>query len=256
MLHNQAIGSCGCFIWYNTDQPTRRASCGEVYITSTPRSTYVKTKKTTSVHPSAALCLELPSSLLRLHIIFAHIRWSALAHDYDDTGSDSMDRLLRFPSVPGPAADHPLRTNPDGDRRHQSLAFSMYVNVDGAHVPYLSAILMWPLGVKMPVQLIRERYFTPKKQQSPFVQRATLFQDTVIRCVRYAFAAIPSSVGKVFFSKYVALPFMRFRMLRHGIFRKPIYWREVNREGLKGIYAVNDASRRPDIVLYYCHGGE
>lgn len=107
----------------------------------------------------------------------------------------------------------------------------------------------------MPYQLIRERYFLPKRQQSPFAQRATLFQDIVIRCVRYAFSDIPASIGKVFFSKWVALPFMRFRMLRHGIFRKPIYWVEVNKDALKGIYAVVDASRRPDIVLYYCHGG-
>lgn len=85
------------------------------------------------------------------------------------------------------------------------------------------------LAVRMPYQLILERYFTKKKQQSPFVQRATLFQDIVIRCVRYAFADIPAAIGKVFFSKWVALPFMKFRMLRHGIWKSPIYWREVNR---------------------------
>lgn len=83
--------------------------------------------------------------------------------------------------------------------------------------------------VRMPYQLIRERYFTKTKQQSPFVQRASLFQDIVIRCVRYAFADIPAAIGKVFFSKWVALPFMKFRMLRHGIWKTPIYWREVNR---------------------------
>ena len=79
----------------------------------------------------------------------------------------------------------------------------------------------------MPYQLIKEHYFTPKSRRSPFVQDATLFQDTVIRCVRYAFAKIPASIGRVFFSKNVALPFLRFRMLRHGIIRRPIYWREV-----------------------------
>ncbi|KXT11064.1 hypothetical protein AC579_8546 [Pseudocercospora musae] len=111
------------------------------------------------------------------------------------------------------------------------------------------------LALRMPYQLVRERYVLSKKQQPPFVQQATLFQDVVIRCVRYAFADIPASIGKVFFSKWVALPFMRFRMLRHGIFRKPIYWREVNKDGLKGIYSIVDPSRRADIVLYYCHGG-
>lgn len=83
----------------------------------------------------------------------------------------------------------------------------------------------------MPAQLISERYFTPRNRQSPFVQRATLFQDLVIRCVRYAFSDIPASIGKVFFSKWVALPFMKFRMLRHGMRKSPIYWREVDRVG-------------------------
>ncbi len=30
----------------------------------------------------------------------------------------------------------------------------------------------------------------------------------------------------VFFSKQVALPFLRFRMLRHGYLGSPVYWRE------------------------------
>ncbi|KAK3722263.1 hypothetical protein LTR37_002696 [Vermiconidia calcicola] len=55
--------------------------------------------------------------------------------------------------------------------------------------------------------------------------------------------------------KGVALPFLRFRMLRHGYLRCPIYWREVNRPDMKGIYAIHDETRRPDIVVYYCHGG-
>ena len=102
---------------------------------------------------------------------------------------------------------------------------------------------------------MKERYFTPQPQKSPFVQHATLFQDVVIRCVRYAFAKIPATVGKVFFSKGVALPFVQFRMLRHGYRRSPIYWKEVKRSGLNGIYMINDETRRPDIVVYYCHGG-
>ncbi|KAK5118336.1 hypothetical protein LTR62_002849 [Meristemomyces frigidus] len=109
----------------------------------------------------------------------------------------------------------------------------------------------------IPYHLLHERYFTPTRNQSPFVRSATLFQDIVIRCVRYAFAQIPASVGKVFFSKPVALPFFRFRMLRHGIWQCPVYWREVHRpeQDLQGIYMVHDASHRPDVVVYYCHGG-
>ncbi|SMR49028.1 unnamed protein product [Zymoseptoria tritici ST99CH_1E4] len=111
------------------------------------------------------------------------------------------------------------------------------------------------LLLRLPHNLIRERYFTAKKNRSPFVQRATLFQDLVIRVVRYAFSDIPAAVGKVFFSKWVALPFIKIRMLRHGLWKSPIYWREVNEDGRKGIYAIHDSSRRPDIVVYYCHGG-
>ncbi|KAK5127954.1 hypothetical protein LTR85_005071 [Meristemomyces frigidus] len=105
----------------------------------------------------------------------------------------------------------------------------------------------------MPSQLIKERYFTPHAQKSPFVQHCTLFQDIVIRCVRYAFANIPATIGKVFFSKPVALPFFRFRMLRHGFLRSPIYWRETDKP--KGIFMIHDETRRPDVVVYYCHGG-
>jgi acetyl esterase/lipase len=107
----------------------------------------------------------------------------------------------------------------------------------------------------MPYQLIRERYITPHESKSPFVQHATLFQDIVIRCVRFAFAKIPASIGKVFFSKNVALPFLRFRMLRHGIYRSPIFWKEIKREDFMGIYMIDDETQRPDIVVYYCHGG-
>lgn len=80
----------------------------------------------------------------------------------------------------------------------------------------------------MPFELINERYLKQTWQQSPFVQQASLFQDIVIRCVRYAFAEVPASIGKVFFSKGVALPFFSFRKLRHGVVRSPIHWQEVD----------------------------
>ena len=107
----------------------------------------------------------------------------------------------------------------------------------------------------MPVQLIWERYLTRKHDQSPFVQRATLFQDVVIRCVRYGFANLPPNIGRVFFSKWVSLPFLRFRMLRHGIVHSPIHWEDVRQEGMRGVYMTPDRTQRPDLVLYYLHGG-
>ena len=83
----------------------------------------------------------------------------------------------------------------------------------------------------LPFQFISERYFTPRLRRSPFVQRASPFQDIVIRCVRYAFAYLPANIGRVFFSKGVALPFFRFRMLRHGYHTSPIPWWEVDEVG-------------------------
>lgn len=82
--------------------------------------------------------------------------------------------------------------------------------------------------LKLPYSFIRERFLIGYNKQSPFVQKATPFEDFVIRCVRYAFANIPPKVGRVFFSKPVALPFLRFRILRHGYLRSPVHWNEYN----------------------------
>ncbi|KAG9581937.1 alpha/beta-hydrolase, partial [Aureobasidium melanogenum] len=109
--------------------------------------------------------------------------------------------------------------------------------------------------VQLPYSFIKERFFTPYEQKSAFNQHATPFQDFVIRCVRYAFAKIPANIGKVFFSKGVSLPFFWFRMLRHGYLKSAIPWREVKKPGLHGIWMICDEAQKPDIVIYYCHGG-
>ena len=108
---------------------------------------------------------------------------------------------------------------------------------------------------RLPYQLISERYFTRKENQTPFVKNATFFQDLVIRCVRYAFAKMPASVGRVFFSKQVAYPFFRWRLLRQGYLESSISYQEVDKRGLKGLWIVPRQSEKPDIVIYYCHGG-
>ncbi|KAL1301554.1 hypothetical protein AAFC00_005792 [Neodothiora populina] len=109
--------------------------------------------------------------------------------------------------------------------------------------------------IKLPFRFVRERYFTRYEDKTPFCQHASPFQDFVIRCVRYAFAYIPASIGKVFFSRPVALPFLYWRMLRHGVSRSPIPWQEIDRPGLQGIWICCDESQLPDVVVYYCHGG-
>ena len=79
---------------------------------------------------------------------------------------------------------------------------------------------------QLPVQLVRQRYLTRTASQPKFLQDTTLFEDFVVRCVRYAFASIPRDVARVFFSQWVSRPFLRWRMLRHGYLTSPVQWRE------------------------------
>ena len=87
------------------------------------------------------------------------------------------------------------------------------------------------------------------------MKQATLFQDFVIRCVRYAFAKFPAKIGRVFFSKNVALPFMRFRMIRHGYRQSPIPWSEVDFGNARGIRISPFPDEEADVLIYYAHGG-
>lgn len=107
----------------------------------------------------------------------------------------------------------------------------------------------------IPYQFIRERFFVARELRTPFVQKATPFQDLVIRFVRFAFANMPAFLGRVFFSKPVSLPFLRFRMLRHGIVTAPIRWTEIKRPNFRGVWIVLNQQEQPDIIVYYCHGG-
>ncbi|KAJ3517022.1 hypothetical protein NM208_g14765 [Fusarium decemcellulare] len=115
------------------------------------------------------------------------------------------------------------------------------------------------LLLELPFEFIQDRYFTHPNRQLPFTQSATVFEDLVIRCVRYAFANIPAKVGRVFFSKYVALPFLRWRMIRHGYVRSPVYYREysIGRGAVqtRGTWIMHRPEHPPDFVLYYIHGG-
>lgn len=79
---------------------------------------------------------------------------------------------------------------------------------------------------ELPVGFIYERYFLKAEDKPAFVRQASPFEDLVVRCVRYAFANIPPKVARVFFSRRVALPWLRWRMLRHGYLRSPVHWRE------------------------------
>lgn len=111
------------------------------------------------------------------------------------------------------------------------------------------------LAIIVPYNFLRERYLTPFRSRSPFVQKATPFQDFVVRYVRYAFAFMPASIGRVFFSKPVSFPFLRWRMLRHGYLRSPIAWREVKEKRFSGVWLTVDETAEPDVVIFYLHGG-
>ncbi|GAB1320101.1 hypothetical protein MFIFM68171_10311 [Madurella fahalii] len=111
------------------------------------------------------------------------------------------------------------------------------------------------LVVELPVAFIRGRYLVNRAKQSAFVRRTSPFEDFVVRCVRYAFANIPARVGKVFFAKEVAIPFLWFRLFRHGHLGSPIYWREESEKSFRGIWIIKEPADKPDFVLYYAHGG-
>lgn len=80
--------------------------------------------------------------------------------------------------------------------------------------------------LKLPASFLYERFVLAPADRSAFVRQASPFEDVVVRCVRYAFANISPKVGRVFFGKNVALPWMRWRMLRHGYLKSPVHWRE------------------------------
>ncbi|KAH8782935.1 Alpha/Beta hydrolase protein [Diaporthe sp. PMI_573] len=111
------------------------------------------------------------------------------------------------------------------------------------------------LVFELPVTFLYERYWLKKAERPVFVQKASPFEDFVVRCVRYAFANIPPKVGRVFLGKKVALPWLRWRLLRHGHLRSPVFWKEYRDEHVRGVWAINDPAARPDIIIYYAHGG-
>ncbi|KAI9812671.1 MAG: hypothetical protein M1826_002793 [Phylliscum demangeonii] len=112
------------------------------------------------------------------------------------------------------------------------------------------------LLLQLPVALIRDRGLRAKAKDSRWEQgQASLFADIVLRCVRYAFAEVPANVGVIFFTKAVALPFLRYRMLRCGHLRSPVSWQEVHGDGFTGLWVIDDQQRAPDVIVYYCHGG-
>ncbi|KAF8466656.1 hypothetical protein BDZ91DRAFT_724745 [Kalaharituber pfeilii] len=126
----------------------------------------------------------------------------------------------------------------------------------GFYVPAIEALSALPfLAFELPCQILYERYLSNPKHRLAWTLRASLFQDVVVRCVRYAFRNIDPKVGRVFLSKDVALPFLRFRIWRHPPSTTSISWDEVEESTFKGVWVYCNREIKPDMVLYYIHGG-
>ncbi|RDA93996.1 hypothetical protein CP533_4988 [Ophiocordyceps camponoti-saundersi (nom. inval.)] len=115
------------------------------------------------------------------------------------------------------------------------------------------------LVLQLPIDTFRHRLWLPASSLPAFWRESSLFEYIVTRCVRYAFKNIPTDILNVFLSKAVSLPFFRWRMLRHGLVRRPTSWHEyVLHEGdtaTEGLWLRHDPHRPPDMVIYYLHGG-
>lgn len=74
--------------------------------------------------------------------------------------------------------------------------------------------------------MVRQRRWASPSARTAFTRGSTVFEDFIVRCVRWSFVALPVPLGRVFFHKWVVLPFVRWRMLRHGYPTWPVRWNE------------------------------
>ncbi|KAK6501695.1 hypothetical protein TWF481_009521 [Arthrobotrys musiformis] len=110
----------------------------------------------------------------------------------------------------------------------------------------------------LPCSIFRDNILLFKNERPDYVNNSTLFQELVIRLVRYAFANLPSDIGRVFFKKEVVMPFYRFRLLRNGLFPGDTpSWdlEDIDQDGVRGVWVKTIKDSEPDVVLYYIHGG-
>lgn len=128
--------------------------------------------------------------------------------------------------------------------------------------PLLSYIGADPsVAVELPTVIIRRVRFVLGLSGEPstaFDRHATVFEALAVRCARYAHVNLPPDILQAFFHKNVAYPFLRFRMLRQLYLRSPVHWEQITEDlvspPIKGIWIKKDATKDPDIVLYYIHG--
>ncbi|KAK6519642.1 hypothetical protein TWF281_003466 [Arthrobotrys megalospora] len=110
----------------------------------------------------------------------------------------------------------------------------------------------------LPYSFFRDHVLLSKEERPDFVNDSTLFQELVIRLVRYSFANLPSDIGRVFFNGEIVMPFYRFRLLRNGLLPGNVpSWspEKIDQDGVRGLWVKTLKDSEPDVVLYYIHGG-
>ncbi|TWU73555.1 hypothetical protein ED733_004013 [Metarhizium rileyi] len=111
---------------------------------------------------------------------------------------------------------------------------------------------------KLPFHFLA-RYVRPRVAQPWFIAESTIFEDMVIRVVRYGFMNLPVKTIRVLLSKQFAYPLLRWRMFRSGHFRFPVHLQEKSMElggtSTTGLWIKQDPGQEPDVVIYYIHGG-
>lgn len=82
------------------------------------------------------------------------------------------------------------------------------------------------LLLKLPFQLVRARWFYQHGNRP----QGAIFQQVVLRCMKYGFINLPTSVARGFFEASVIIPFYTFRLLRCGMYKSKEWpeWRWVD----------------------------
>ena len=78
------------------------------------------------------------------------------------------------------------------------------------------------VAIRVPLHILG-RFVRPKTKLSQFAREGTLFEDVVIRVVRYGFEHFPTPALRAFLSKEFAYSLLKWRMLRSGYFAFPAH---------------------------------
>lgn len=128
----------------------------------------------------------------------------------------------------------------------------------------------------MPVEFVYKRYLQPRADRSQFALESDFFEHFIIVVVRHAFKILPPKVSRVLMTKQVAVPLLRWRMLRQSYCQYPSHVQHLTECKVKhfdnhppgiltkllndkqhkigGTWIKHDPDETPDLVIYYIHG--